>query len=103
MQGFVEMTGYRPFTTFWQDFTIAEHFGEKAIKETFNRAFKEWKSDYEYLTELVMILNWKMWYFYDIEQKNLSILYQELFEKSNEWALNNLKGDELSYYLQTTD
>jgi hypothetical protein len=103
VQGFVEMTGYRPFTTFWQDFTIAEHFGEKAIKETFNRAFKEWKSDYEYLTELVMILNWKMWYFYDIEQKNLSILYQELFEKSNEWALNNLKGDELSYYLQTTD
>ena len=103
MQGFVEMTGYKPFTTFWQDFTIAEPFGDKAIKETYERAFKEWKSDYKYLTELVMILNWKMWHFYYKGEQELSMLYQTLYEKSSEWAMNNLKGKELGYYLETTD
>lgn len=24
--------GYRPFTTFWEDFSIAEGFGRKAVK-----------------------------------------------------------------------
>lgn len=103
MQSFIEMTGYTPFTTFWQDFTIAEHFGENAINETYKRAFTEWKSDYKYLTELVMILNWKMWHFHYQGERELSILYQKLFEESSEWALNNLKGEELSYYLKTTD
>ena len=103
MQGFVDMTGYEPFTTFWQDFTTAEAFGTEAITETYNRAFLEWQHDYKYLTELVMILNWKMWHYYYEDKKDLSMLYQKLYEESSEWALDNLKDDELSYYLQTTD
>lgn len=103
MQGFVEMTGYEPFTTFWEDFTIAEPFGDNAIKETYEKAFKEWKSNYKYLTELVMILNWKMWHFWYLKQDKTSMIYQKLFEESSEWALDNLKGEELSYYLETTD
>ena len=27
--------GYKPFTTFWDDFSIAEKFGKDAIKDTF--------------------------------------------------------------------
>lgn len=38
--------GYEMQTTFWQDFTIADAFGIDAIKDTFNRAFKEWKDNY---------------------------------------------------------
>lgn len=49
--------GYETFTTFFEDFTIAEYFGVNAIKDTYNRAFNEWKNDYKYLTELVMVLN----------------------------------------------
>ena len=30
-------------TTFWQDFSIADAFGVAAIKDTFKRAFAEWK------------------------------------------------------------
>ena len=37
------MTGYRPFTTFFEDFSTAEAFGADAVKGTYNRAFKEWK------------------------------------------------------------
>ena len=34
-----ELCGYKPITTFWDDFTIAEAFGIDAIRDTFNRAF----------------------------------------------------------------
>ena len=33
-------------TTFWMDFTIADKFGIEAVKDTFKRAFSEWKTDY---------------------------------------------------------
>ena len=56
-----EMTGYHPLTTFWQDFSIADSFGMDAVKDTYQRAFSEWRTDYTYLTELVMVLNWKIW------------------------------------------
>ena len=55
-----EETGYKPFTTFWQDFSIADTYGLQAIQDTFNRAFDEWKEDYKYLTELVLVLNHKI-------------------------------------------
>ena len=45
-------------TMFWEDFSIAERFVLSAIQDTFNRAFKEWKEDYEFLTELVLVLNY---------------------------------------------
>ena len=60
-----EMCGYQPITTFWEDFYIAERFGTAAIKDTYKRAFKEWKGNYKYLTELVMVLNQKIWRYYE--------------------------------------
>ena len=53
--------GYKPKTTFWQDFSIADLYGADAVQDTFNRAFDEWKTDYIYLTELVLVLNHKAW------------------------------------------
>ena len=52
--------GYTPKTTFWEDFSIADKFGLAAVKDTYNRAFDAWKSDHIYLTELVLVLNWKI-------------------------------------------
>lgn len=40
-----EETGYKPFTTFWQDFSIADRYGLQAIQDTFNRAFDAWKDN----------------------------------------------------------
>ena len=37
-------------TTFWQDFSIADRFGSKAIKDTYKRAFDGWKNNTEYVT-----------------------------------------------------
>ena len=96
------MTGYKPITTFYEDFSIADMFGVAAIKDTYNRAFKEWRADYKYLTELVMALNWKIWEHYE-RNDEYAELYNDLWMNTAEWAVENLKGDELSYYYRTTD
>ena len=41
-----EETAYKPQTTFWQDFSIADKFGTGAVQDTYNRAFAEWKGNY---------------------------------------------------------
>lgn len=88
--------------TFWTDFTIADAFGINAVKDTYKRAFAEWKSDYKMLTELVMVLNHKMWQHYEADN-DIWKLYCDLFEKADTYAMDNLKDDELSYFLEVTD
>lgn len=98
----MNLNGYETFTTFWQDFAIAELFGVDAIRDTFQRAFEEWKHDYKYLTELVMVLNHKCWQFYQ-NVDAYSNLYAELYYQASGYALENLKDEELTYYWRTTD
>lgn len=95
-------TGYKPITTFWQDFTIAEKYGKDAVKETYDRAFNEWKDNYKYLTELVLVLNHKLWR-HSETNKDLALVYQDLWEKTDNYALDNLKGEEQSYFLSIID
>lgn len=94
--------GYAMTTTFWQDFTIADHFGVDAIKDTFTRAFNEWKGNYVYLTELVIVLNHKIWQWYE-KRPAYGELYNELWEKADLYATENLKGEELSFFYRITD
>ena len=97
-----EMNGYETKTTFWDDFCIADLFGVKAIKDTYKRAFDEWKTDHIYLTELVMVLNHKIWQWYE-KNDEYAKLYDELWKKADKYALDHLKGDELTYFLRTID
>lgn len=97
-----EMTGYKPKTTFWLDFTIADNFGADAVKDTYNRAFEEWKHDHIYLTELVMVLNWKIWQHYETNEP-LARIYNDLWATADAWACDNLTGAELEYFYSTTD
>ena len=94
--------GYKQITTFWQDFSIADNFGASAIRDTYNRSFENWKGNYKYLTELVMVLNWKIWQYYE-HNDEYAKLYNELWEKADGYACDNLKGEELSYFYKTTD
>lgn len=88
---------------FWQDFTIADAFGLNAIQDTYNRASSEWKTNAEYVTALVITLNHKIWYWYDNGNLEYSKLYDKLWSELDEWCLDNLKGKDLEYYIQTTD
>lgn len=97
-----EETGYRPMTTFWMDFSIADKFGYKAVQDTYRRAFHDWKHDYKYLTELVLVLNHKAWQHCD-KNPVLSELYIQLYEIADNYAIDNLKGYELKYFFEITD
>lgn len=99
----MNVNGYETMTTFWGDFTIADGFGINAIKDTYKRAFDEWKNNYKYLTELVMILNWKIWQHYENGNEEVAKVYDELWRKADNYVCENLQGEELSYFYRTTD
>lgn len=95
--------GYTQITTFFEDFSIADNFGVKAIEDTYKRAFRHWKKDYKYLTELVMVLNWKIWQHHEEGNNEYARLYNDLWEKTDLYAQENLRGEELDYFYRTTD
>lgn len=94
---------YEYVTTFWQDFSIADAFGKKAIIDTYHRAFEEWKTNHIYLTELVMVLNHKLWQHYENRNMPIAETYNVLFNEANDYAWENLKDEELQYFMRTTD
>ena len=96
------MDDYNFITTFQSDFSIADHFGIDAVKDTYKRAFKEWKTNYKYLTELVLVLNWKIWEYYETKP-NLARVYNSLWEQADNYACDHLEGEELTYFLNVTD
>ena len=88
---------------FWQDFTIAEASGVKAIRDTYNRAFKGWKNNVEYFASLVMTLNHKIWRHYEEGNETLTDIYNELWEKSYYWGLDNYKDEDAAYFIDFLD
>lgn len=98
----MNINGYETKTTFWEDFSIADVFGTSAVKDTYNRAFKGWKDNYIYLTELVMVLNWKIWQHYE-KNEPLARVYNELWEQADEYACEHLHGEEAKYFFRVTD
>lgn len=99
---FMSENGYTVQTTFWEDFTIADLFGLSAIRDTYNRAFTEWEDNCKFLTELVLVLNHKIWQHYG-RKPEVAALYNDLWEQTDRYAVDNLKDDELSYFLEVTD
>ena len=99
----MKLLDYECQTAFWEDFSIAEHFGEEAVRDTYKRAKAEWSTDRIYGTELSMVLNHKCWYWYEEQNTKLGRLYGELWEEWHTWVLENWKGEDLRYYLRVTD
>lgn len=137
-----QLTGREPKTTFWQDFSIADMYGAEAVRDTYNRAFAEWRSNTEYLCEFVVCLNHKIWQHYEQQQReqrqseqerrqaeaaadisskeqaltaaaahavaaaqqsDFAKLYDELWKQADEWAMDNLTGNDMQQYLDFTD
>lgn len=107
------LTGYKPKTTYFSDFSIAEQFGEKEVRDTYKRAFKFHHDDIEWITEICMVLNWKIHEHYGTNDK-LAKLYDELWRELDSWILEYEKdgdkikykhftAEEISYFLRTVD
>ena len=95
-------TGYKCITTFWADLTIAEPFGLDAVRETYQRVCNEWRDNYKYFTEFVLVLNHKIWHYHG-KNEPLAELYNELWEEADAWANENYTGEAAQYYFNVTD
>lgn len=99
-----QMTGYKPQTTFFEDFSIADKFGTKAVEDTYKNAIKTAKFLGKiYLAELVMALNWKIWQHYDEGNETFARVYDRLWKLADGVAVKTLKGEDLNYYFRTID
>ena len=85
MSAEMAMNDYQPKTTFWMGFSIANQFGIATIKDIYNRAFKKWKNNHVYLTELVMVLNHKIWQWYEKDEA-IARVYNDLWEQAGLYA-----------------
>ena len=94
---------YTCITTFWNDFTIADHFGTRAVQDTFDTALNEWKHDYKYITELAIVLNHKCSMHYHQKNDALSDLYSKLFYETKDFACKKFKGEAFEYFYKTID
>lgn len=90
-------------TTFFSDLTIADKFGEAAVRDTYERCFKEWKSDVRYFTEFVVALNRKLCQHYEEGDMKLARVYDELRQTADTWARDNYKWEDEKYYRRETD
>lgn len=99
-----QFTDYKPITNYWMQFSIADMDGEAEIIALYKKLLEECKSDYKKLTELVMVLNHRIWLFASIPgHERLAELYDSLWKAADEYACNHLKGEELTYFYRTTD
>lgn len=101
--GMKELNGYEVQTTLYQDFTIADHFGVEAVEDTYKRVFKEWKHSAEFMTELSLVLNHKIWEYHHKQDHALMITYDTLWKKHDEWCMAALSDEDIEYYIKTTD
>jgi len=93
----------RPSSTFYADFSVADVYGEKAIRETYHRAFNDWKDNVEMYAELVAALNHKIWAWFEQGVGKYSELYDRLWKKADAYGSEHFKGKDAAYYFQVLD
>ena len=97
-----KMLDYKFESSFWEEFSIAEDYGAEGVKEHYKVVFDQWKGNLKYLTELVLVLNWKISTWFGVDD-TIGKTYDELLRDADVYALNTLKGEDLHSYLSTLD
>lgn len=97
--------------TFVQDFAIADWYGEKDVKETYERVKKEWLSDYKAFTEVVVSLNMLAWAHDQLRKQGIDgrddviTLYNTMYYQSKDDFYDKYTGNEEAchYFFIKTD
>ena len=97
-----KMLDYKFESTFWEEFSIAENYGRDAVKEHYDLVFSQWKDNIKFLTELVLVLNLKLFIWFKVDD-DLGKMYEDLYVDADAYALSSFEGDDLHYYLSTLD
>jgi hypothetical protein len=97
-----KMLNYKFESSFWEEFSIAEDYGPEGIHHHYDIVFEQYKDNLKYLTELVLVLNIKIFIWYGVDD-TIGKMYDQLWKETDSYALETLKGDDLHYYLSTLD
>lgn len=113
----------RASSLYYADFKVAIPFGMPSVRDTFSRCYYK-TAGYKMVTELAVVLNRLGWEYYDkgnmlkanpppadkekIEKavkksEELAAYFFERFNEVNDWASENLKGDEAKHYYAVLD
>ena len=93
---------YKFKTSFWEEFSISDQYGAQGVVEHYNLVFDQWKDNLKYLTELVLVLNWKIYQWYQVDD-TLGMTYDDLWKRTDSFAMDTLRGEDLHYYLSVLD
>ena len=97
-----KMLDYKFESTFWEEFSIAENYGPDGVREHYDLVFSQWKDNIKFLTELVLVLNLKLFIWFKVDD-DLGKMYEDLYVDADAYALSSFEGDDLHYYLHTLD
>lgn len=97
-----KMLDYKFESSFWEEFSIAENYGGDAVRKHYDLVFSQWKDNLKFLTELVLVLNIKIFIWYGVDD-SIGKMYDQLWKETDGYALDTLKGEDLHYYLSTLD
>ena len=97
-----KMLNYKFESSFWEEFSIAENYGPDGIHHHYDIVFEQYKDNLKYLTELVLVLNIKIFIWYGVDD-TIGKMYDQLWKETDGYAIDTLKGDDLHYYLHTLD
>lgn len=101
--------------TFETDFKIGLACnGVGGVRDTYKRAFNEWKDDIRYLTAMVLALNWLGGEYYERENTEVAKVFYELQQELDQYILDceyvgekevfkHFNKEEVGYYLRATD
>ncbi len=116
-----DMTDWRPQYTFYSDFGIAEFCevymrDRNAVLSTYRNVIKNWASDYKALTEIILVLNHKIWAFYNrVDSGYMKVsnqiadyfakLYNKLYEQAIAEFFKRYENNTTAtdYYYRVTD
>ncbi len=100
---YYKRTGYKIFTTFYEDFSIADAFGMNGIMDTYLRAKREWKHDYKYITELSLILNMKLSEWYAKGRLDYVSAYSEALADLSDYRKSHFTEKQIRYFYKVFD
>lgn len=102
-----EQIGYTPATNLWEKFTECEFNGLEAIDSFAEEVFNLYKDNIIYLTEFIMVINHKCWYWFEHGDNHIARFYSELYHEFDERAINyiesNMDNEAMTYYFRTLD
>ena len=61
------------------------------------------ENKYKGFASLVMTLNHKIWLWYERGNNEYAAIYNEIWEKADQYGTSHFKGDDATYYFQFLD